>query len=296
MGLAITGVMLSHILNHTAQPYILAQLSRLIHTPGFLFLSGFGLYYSFQRNDNVIQFWNKRLKRIYIPYLMYSSWLFLILFLFRKCTLLQLGGYITTLSYWFEGNYYAMWYIPISILLYFLFPLFYKLINNNLNKLGGLVVSLAILIAISVVVACLYPSYWERICIGVYNMPIFPIGIFAGYLSNQNYKVGGILLLSILIGCTCFFAIGIYPSIARSLFGILISTILFNYIDKNFKLDWLMVGVKWLGKYSLELYIIHVTLYFFLIEIVQIVDSYSIVIGCVVSIIICIIKDKLQKK
>lgn len=57
-----------------------------------------------------------------------------------------------------------------------------------------------------------------------------------------------------------------------------------------------MVGVKWLGKYSLELYIIHVILYFFLIEIVQIVDSYSIVIGCVVSIIICIIKDKLQKK
>lgn len=63
MGLAILGVMWGHLMNDTYQPSIFAQLARLVHTPGFLFLSGFGLYYSFSNNSDVHLFFKKRIAR-----------------------------------------------------------------------------------------------------------------------------------------------------------------------------------------------------------------------------------------
>ncbi len=73
MGLAILGVMCGHFMNHTYQNNLLFSIARIIHTPGFLFLSGFGLYYSFVNNSNLGSFYLKRLKRLYFPFLLIST-------------------------------------------------------------------------------------------------------------------------------------------------------------------------------------------------------------------------------
>ena len=76
MGLAILGVMCGHYMNHTYQNNLLFSIARIIHTPGFLFLSGFGLYYSFVNNSNLGSFYLKRLKRLYLPFLLISTLFF----------------------------------------------------------------------------------------------------------------------------------------------------------------------------------------------------------------------------
>lgn len=123
MGVAILGVMCGHLMNHTIQPDILGYLVRIIHTNCFLFLSGFGLYYAFSKNRDLVQYYKKRTVRLYIPYLCISFAFFLLLLLTSKCNIWQFIGYITTAAFWYEGNYYAMWYVAVSLALYIVPPI-----------------------------------------------------------------------------------------------------------------------------------------------------------------------------
>ena len=77
MGVGILGVMLSHYFRWSGMDGGVVTLALkpfigLVYTEGFLFLSGFGLYYSFTRNADKRVFWLKRVNRLMIPFaLMY---------------------------------------------------------------------------------------------------------------------------------------------------------------------------------------------------------------------------------
>lgn len=128
MGVAMIGVMCGHLMNHTFQPSLLGFVVRMVHTPGFLLLSGMGLYYSFNKNSNLSEFYYKRFYRLLLPYFVISSIFFGIFLSFGHISILNYIGYVSTLAYWYEGNFYAMWYISVTVLLYALFPLIYKCI------------------------------------------------------------------------------------------------------------------------------------------------------------------------
>lgn len=62
MGVAILGVCIAHALvwshlDTSIASKILGPFTRIAFTEGFLFLSGLGLYYSFQKNDNIDLFY-----------------------------------------------------------------------------------------------------------------------------------------------------------------------------------------------------------------------------------------------
>ena len=135
MGLAIIGVMIGHVLNHTSfHPPIIAHTIRLLHTPAFLFLSGFGLYYSFSKDSKILPFLKKRLTRLYLPFLIIASPLFILELATGLTDGLQFLGRISTLGFWIEGNFCGMWYVAVLMMLYALFPLMYQAMFNKQSK------------------------------------------------------------------------------------------------------------------------------------------------------------------
>jgi len=136
MGIAILGVLMAHFCaftnlhNESTIISFLNQLQNVAYIDGFLFLSGFSMYHSFSRNPNVTFFYCKRLRRVWIPYLLITILYFCFQdFYVNSYNVLSFLGHISTIGYWFEGNFNGLWYIAASILLYLLYPLIHKLVS-----------------------------------------------------------------------------------------------------------------------------------------------------------------------
>lgn len=84
MGIGILGVMFAHCLEWGNVSGVIALIFKpfngLVFTEGFLFLSGFGLYYSFSKNDELKGFYRKRVNRLLI-----HSFLFHYLSILNEC-------------------------------------------------------------------------------------------------------------------------------------------------------------------------------------------------------------------
>ena len=127
MGYAMVGVLVGHILAFGQIPtnggvVIVKWLSYLIHTMGFLFLSGFGVYYSLSNNRNVKDFYKRRFYRFMLPFLIVAIPYFLVVTVSNRGSVLDYLGKISTISFWIKGNYHGMWYIAISLALYIICP------------------------------------------------------------------------------------------------------------------------------------------------------------------------------
>ena len=127
MGYATIGVFIGHIVvfGHLSENIgisILSWLASLIHTSGFLFLSGFGLYYSMTRNTNWIEFYKRRFFRFLLPFLIVAVPYFLVVTINNHESLWYYLRCISTIEFWINGNYHGMWYIAISFFLYTISP------------------------------------------------------------------------------------------------------------------------------------------------------------------------------
>lgn len=95
----------------------------------FIFLSGIGLFYSYQKKPALKDFYKKRLLNVYVPYLIialpYTLWWS---FVNRSIILFPLNWALP--NYYF-GNARDVWYIPFILLMYLLFPLIYKLLFES---------------------------------------------------------------------------------------------------------------------------------------------------------------------
>lgn len=187
MGLGIIGVMLAHFLIWVEAKgvivYALKPFIGLVFTEGFLLLSGLGLYYSFRKDSRLGLYYKKRIYRLLLPFLIIS-----IPFYIERCIKfhLSLGDfllYISSLHFWVKGND-GMWYISVALMLYLIFPLFYKFIFGKPDRIinrGSLVV--LSFYAIVYVIYILFPKYYELVGEGISQIPMFVVGIMVGYLS-----------------------------------------------------------------------------------------------------------------
>lgn len=197
MGIAILGVSFLHACvwaDINIEDSILGRFftffAKIAYTEGFLFLSGFGLYYSFYKDKHLREFYIKRFNRVLLPYVLMSIPFLMLGFLYGDITMSKIILKVLTLYFWFYGND-GMWYISISAVLYFLFPYVYKFVFLQKEEKF---VSRRILFLIIVYVVLLFilykcsPNYYKLIEIGVTKGPIFFIGIFVGYLSYKGKK------------------------------------------------------------------------------------------------------------
>lgn len=209
----------------------------------FLFISGYGLCRSFERNK-IHTFFRRRIKRI-LP-------MFLLLAIV-KCSLYVLGGgylslsdwffSLTSLSYWGTGGVFVDWYLCGLLALYLFFPLLYKL-----PVWGG-----AVLCFLACFVSVFFRLEWYHQCL-LLRLPIFYLGIccykhsFVKAFKSSLLIFGVAFVLFVVLWfnrLTHTFTI-IYPLAPFVILGI---SVLLAKSKNSF------IILKWIGKHSLEIYV-----------------------------------------
>lgn len=233
----------------------------------FIFLSGFGLYYSILKN-NKKQFYIRRFKRIY-PSFCITTLLFSFLF---KDTLSITIIKLSTLGYWVGLPFFA-WYISAIIAFYLFFPYYIILFKKKPLLVTALFVVGGIIITIPTYV------FLHDLRIGFFSrIPIFVLGVYFGYQNNvYSFHISKIklLLLSflfILIGSLSGFLLNLYahkyidawnplPFIFLAP-SIIVLLIIFFESDtmRNFNKTSNRI-LSFFGSLSLEIYLVHETLF-----------------------------------
>ena len=176
----------------------------------FLFLSSFGLYYSWQRDPDTKNFLKKRFLRIipvFIPVALFRCY-------YLRYDLFQSFLTITALEFWINTGR-SVWYISAIIVLYLITPIYLKKFENNERKLTMLS------IVSSFIIGALFfkTGYTVFFC----RVPIFFLGFYIGYLAYNQKEISKFnLVIYILMFVVGF---GIY----RYLFSYVNETVLWDY-------------------------------------------------------------------
>lgn len=208
MGVAIIGVLIGHWFGFQHIPIvglvkIPMKVTHLVFTQGFLFLSGYGLYYSFCKNANVKEFYKRRIIRLLLPFMLIASPFLIFFGVNSKEGIWDIVAKITTIAFWYKGNYCGMWYVAISMLLYFIYPLMHKIMfykNKNVDIRSFFVILL--LCALAEVIRVIFPDYYALVSIGVSKLYMFPIGMYVAYLSvskSSKYSQYGYIIFVMLL-------------------------------------------------------------------------------------------------
>lgn len=274
MGLAILGVIISHLAYWTGIPWLpkmVLPFTGLIHTEGFLFLSGYGLYFSFYKNRDVVYFYIKRLNRLVVPSILLTIGFYLFYLIIGKDSVCDFILGITFIDFFVYGNVKSMWYISISILLYFLFPLLWKLIVNKGKEIPHFVGVITFWFIGLYMMSSLIPQYYDMVYIGVSKTPSFLFGMMSGYLALRNTKVPA----GIFFVCFFFIVIGLYTiensfsivEVIAGNIGKVFCIFLITYVFSQFKSLFSLCSplLDWFGRYTLELYILHLQIWALLI-------------------------------
>ena len=292
MGYATLGVFICHcVLKTDFHSFITSHLPRLVYTQGFLFLSGFGLYYSFSKDSRIFNYFKKRIYRVFFPYVLMAFPFLLIIILKTHQGVEEFLGYLTTLSFWIKGSYYGMWYIPIILAMYLIFPLLYELMFKRLRGNGG---GISVLILYCLLIWSLYlffPDYWEMNGRSLKKTVMFPLGMYCAFLSKHqvDHKWQWSFYLSLLVFLVLtklkFTALFEY---ARSLFGIFTIPIVLLLLEINKIMPIVSTSLRWLGNYSLELYLLHMLIYWTAILFTSIPEVYVMLVSILLALIICV--------
>ncbi len=141
MGIAIALIMFCHNSLQISQPYIAlgwVALSDIAQcgVDIFLFLSGFGLFYSYSKSPEYLPFLKKRFLRIVPKYLIVVIPYATLLCLFNFCSFHEALDRYSLVGFFITGNR-SQWFIAAILVLYLLFPLVYKLVQKNLLWMGA---------------------------------------------------------------------------------------------------------------------------------------------------------------
>ena len=193
MGIAILGVCLLHAfawagMGESLVCKAIAPFARIAFTDGFLFLSGFGLYYSFSKNGDRRAFYLKRFNRVFLPYVIMGLPFFLFGLFWGGVSFPKFLLKVTTLYFWLFGND-GMWYISMSVALYALFPFAYRFMFANQTEKASVARGLSLILACILGCLALYhyvPTYYNMLEIGIAKTPMFFIGMLVAYYACHN--------------------------------------------------------------------------------------------------------------
>ena len=274
MGIAILGVMVGHC-KMDWPPSIISKaigvLCYSVFTGGFLFLSGFGLYYSMSKNDSIKDFYSKRMKRVLVPWVCIAVPYFFFMDVIHSDSWSNFLWHVSTLSFWKSGNYSGMWYISVILALYLVYPFYHRIAYGNGGKMqtGFLLFIFGFLLVIEYLISTLAPDYYGRISVCM-NMGIFFLGSYMASTLSNNRKsliinVGG--GISICLIADFVFGLNGHIYIIYNVLCICLWSLLF-YSVQNSKIGNVCIRVfEWFGRYTLELYMIHLFLYYIMKEV-----------------------------
>ena len=186
MGCSILGIILFHwsenCSNHgiplTGFLKLFSLGNRVVDV--FLILSGIGLYYSYRKNEDTKNFYIRRMFNILPSYCIIAMpyWIYYDL-IFSTRTWMNVLLDFSFISFVTEACR-RFWFIGLIIVLYLLFPAFYKIIYHWKNRWIGTALSFAVYLIFAAGLWKTAPSVYSNIEIALGRIPCFILGIFLG--------------------------------------------------------------------------------------------------------------------
>lgn len=302
MGLATLSVMLFHQHFVAGEPFLFFRRAGHWGVDVFLFLSGFGIWRSLITNKQggVIAFYKRRLWRI-LPYSIAAGWIWdaVMLVVPYQCS----GEYAGKAELALSAMGIGRWYIRSILAMYLLSPLMVKGLVRALSRgawallvwglswlAGGFLLvylfqslysgaSLAGNSLVRDVSFCIYaflygtnerfPSYLLGMLVAAYGSTGHWKKLFAGYILLSSFCIG--LLLTRVYGCLGRGGIGAIVAWQPYLILSLAIPAICGILGR---LRLLMPpralrAVMWLGRYSLEIYVLHECLFYMVAYVVR---------------------------
>lgn len=231
----------------------------------FLMLSAFGLYYSMKKNNNKLLFYYKRYTKTIIPYLLVAIPFFTWLCIFKKLPLIMFFKEISFFEL-MRHNHVWYWFIFFICLCYLIFPFLFKFIDSS--KSNKEVIWKIILLSFAVTVFSIL--LFNTKVFAAYNIMLlrfFPffIGLLLGYLSyhKREFKIFdySIILLGLVFLVFTSSKNLIIQRYSLFIFNTSLYFLIVFLIDflNRKKTLYIKIIIEWFGKYSLEIYLLHVT-------------------------------------
>ena len=183
MGWSILWIMMLHFTFDQIKPLGFIAQYGYAGVDIFLFVSGFGLFNSLDKDDNLMNYYKKRLLRIFPTYFIIG---FITNLLITHDNIITYIFRYSTIGFWI-GKEYAEWFIPSIILLYFLAPFIKRLIDKKWYNI------------ICILVVCLYVTalyYTDKEDILdrshyflLYRIPAFIFGMTCAYWLKNNISM-----------------------------------------------------------------------------------------------------------
>lgn len=128
MGIAMIWIMMIHFDFTQLTPLGFISQFGFLGPDLFLFVSGFGLFFSLDKNNNLYEYFKKRIIRVFPTYYILGI---IPSVVFYKDTLFDYLYRYTTIGFW-NNDLYGDWYIPSAIMLYLWAPFIKKLFDKKL--------------------------------------------------------------------------------------------------------------------------------------------------------------------
>lgn len=253
MGWSILWIMMLHFTFNQIKPLGFIAQYGYAGVDIFLFVSGFGLYYSLDKDNNLMYYYKKRILRIFPTYYIIG---FITNLLITHDNILTYIFRYSTIGFWI-GKEYAEWFIPSIILLYFLAPFIKKLINKKRY------IIICILVVCLYIIALYYTDKEDILDRShfflLYRIPVFIFGMICAYWLKNNMP-NKFFFYILLLGLPFFiyfypFHHQIYNFKYYSLTFLLpLFILVFLILSKYTK--WASLILKKMGMASLEIYLI----------------------------------------
>ena len=299
MGIAIIIVMLYHW-------RMLGSCSLVVKWYGyfavelFLFLSGFGIYYSLTKASGVRQYYNRRFWRI-IPTCIVSG----IIFLWVHHEALPKLYSFSSVYPWLAFFGLDVWYIRTIVIYYLMAPVIYHLMQRLRYPLLGITLYSAIgymLLSFVSMKQCHFDFFVETTVI--WSIKRFPAFLAGMYIAHKAGRGGTLAVLSIMAIMGAVVHTGLTYAVLFQGLG--------YHVRSNMEIllfpcwgfvlwgmacclrhvgGWLKAGVEWLGKYSLEIFLAHSAIFAMLPR-----AWWMFPVACAISLAAAVLVNRLAKR
>lgn len=221
----------------------------------FMFLSGFGLYHSFEKNNKINEFYKKRIVRI-IP----TTVILLAVFAIIQDIMNGDNSYtIFRPHYWIMSIYSMYWFIGAILLFYICYPIIYKYLLP-LNSIGIIIASISICILFILAIKFAHIGLISQLEVYFARIPIFLIGaIFAKNQKFLGYEK--IIIILFLLSIPLLYMLP--KSLQRMSYAPLaIAFVIYVPYVLRKSPAWFTKVLSIIGAASLEFYLIHIFLFY----------------------------------
>lgn len=264
MGVAILLVVLFHVYVARHNPFFGLHRLGNVGVDIFLFLSGMGLWFSWSKKQDYLQFYKNRFKRIYPTWILIAGIYYGMRFDGVHWTDLC-GDVLINWDFWLHDEL-TFWYMPAIMALYIVAPFYMELIRRH--PIYRWLVALMIVWTFAVQwVGPIHQTvghieiFWSRV-------PIFFIGINMGEMVRKGVEIEKSAVVLILLTFVSTFALSLYLEqaihgrfplfierlvyIPMTVTSLMLLSLMFEKTNKR-----ILSVLAWIGGISLEIYLIH---------------------------------------